>query len=130
MPVHNAEIAALFERLADLLEIQGANPFRVRAYRNAARTIAGHPEPLADLVARGADLQELPGISEALVGKIATIVQSSSDLSRSNLPWLGKTARGASHASRADHAAFESLDSERALLRLLNLRQRHRSSIA
>lgn len=40
MPVHNAEIAALFDRLADLLEIEDANPFRVRAYRNAARTIA------------------------------------------------------------------------------------------
>lgn len=35
--VHNAEIAALFARLADLLEIEGANRFRVRAYRNAAR---------------------------------------------------------------------------------------------
>ena len=36
MPVHNAEIADIFERLADLLELEDANPFRVRAYRNAA----------------------------------------------------------------------------------------------
>ena len=39
MPVSNNEIATLFELLANLLEIEDANPFRVRAYRNAARTI-------------------------------------------------------------------------------------------
>lgn len=39
MPVHNHELSAVFQRLADLLEIQGADRFRVRAYRNAARTI-------------------------------------------------------------------------------------------
>ncbi len=87
MPVHNAEIAALFEKLADLLEIQGANPFRVRAYRNAARTIAGHPEPMAELVARGADLEKLPGIGEALAEKITTIVNSG------RLPALDEAAR-------------------------------------
>jgi DNA polymerase (family X) len=37
MPVHNHDIAEQFSRLADLLEVEGANPFRVRAYRNAAR---------------------------------------------------------------------------------------------
>ena len=36
MPVHNAEIAVAFDHLADLLEIEDANPFRVRAYRRAA----------------------------------------------------------------------------------------------
>ena len=40
MPVHNADIARVFDKIPDLLEIQGENPFRVRAYRNAARTIA------------------------------------------------------------------------------------------
>lgn len=39
MPLHNADIAAIFAEIADLLEIQGANPFRVRAYRNAARSV-------------------------------------------------------------------------------------------
>ena len=38
MPVHNSDIADIFATLADLLEIEGANPFRVRAYRNAAVT--------------------------------------------------------------------------------------------
>ena len=44
MPVHNADIAALFEEIADRLEIQGANPFRIRAYRNAARTLGELPQ--------------------------------------------------------------------------------------
>ena len=39
MPVVNATISAIFDEIADLLDIQGANPFRIRAYRNAARTI-------------------------------------------------------------------------------------------
>ncbi|NLD74759.1 MAG: hypothetical protein GX649_18835, partial [Chloroflexi bacterium] len=36
MPMYNAQVAAMLEEMADLLEIEGANPFRVRAYRNAA----------------------------------------------------------------------------------------------
>jgi DNA polymerase (family 10) len=39
MPSHNADIAAVFEEIANLLEIEGANPFRIRAYRNAAQAI-------------------------------------------------------------------------------------------
>lgn len=76
MPVHNAEIAALFDRLADLLEIEDANPFRVRAYRNAARTIASVGPSVAGLVAAGRDLSELPGIGEAIAEKIAIIVKT------------------------------------------------------
>ena len=47
MPVHNADIAAIFEQIAELLELQGANPFRVRAYRNAARTVTIGTTPLS-----------------------------------------------------------------------------------
>jgi DNA polymerase (family 10) len=39
MPIHNADIAAIFDEIADLLEIEEANPFRIRAYRNASRTL-------------------------------------------------------------------------------------------
>lgn len=39
MPVHNADISAVFEEIADLLEIKAANPFRIRAYRKAARIL-------------------------------------------------------------------------------------------
>jgi DNA polymerase (family 10) len=76
MPVHNAEIAERFSRLADLLEIEGANPFRIRAYRNAARTIAGLAQNLAGLLEAGKDLTELPGIGAAIAEKIQTIVKT------------------------------------------------------
>jgi len=76
MPVHNTEIADMFEQLADLLEIREDNPFRIRAYRNAARVIRGHGRSMAELVDSGADLDELPGIGADLAGKIATIVRT------------------------------------------------------
>ena len=47
MPVHNADIAAIFEEIAELLEIQSANPFRIRAYRNAALTVSDFGRDLA-----------------------------------------------------------------------------------
>src|SRR2546423_5189873 len=73
--MQNPDIARLFDEVADLLEIQDANPFRVRAYRNAARTIRDFPEPIAELVRAGVkDLTEIPGIGEDLAEKITEIV--------------------------------------------------------
>ena len=77
MPVQNVEIAELFNRMADLLEIEDANPFRVRAYRNAARVIGGYPHSMVELLEEGRELDELPGIGKDLAAKIATIVQTS-----------------------------------------------------
>lgn len=75
--MQNSEITRLFEELADLLEIQGANPFRVRAYRNAARTIGDLPEPVAEIVRDPArKLDDLPGIGADLAGKITQIVNT------------------------------------------------------
>lgn len=76
MPIHNSAIADHFERLADLLEIEDANPFRVRAYRNAARTVRGYPRSMADLLEDGADLSELPDIGKDLAGKIRVMVDT------------------------------------------------------
>jgi DNA polymerase (family X) len=76
MPVQNAEIAAMFDQAADLLEIEGENQFRVRAYRRAARTIEGLPQSVRTLVAAHEDLSELPGIGKDLAGKITDIVAS------------------------------------------------------
>ena len=76
MAVHNTEIADMFEQLADLLEIREENPFRIRAYRNAARVIRAHPRSMAELIESGADLTELPGIGKDLAGKISTIVRT------------------------------------------------------
>ena len=59
----NDLIAGHFELLADLLEIQNANPFRIRAYRNAARTISSTSDSLADLAAAGGDLAGHPGLA-------------------------------------------------------------------
>ena len=73
--MQNPDIARLFDEVADLLEIQDANPFRVRAYRNAARTIRDFPEPLTDVVRAGAqDLTDIAGIGDDLAEKITEIV--------------------------------------------------------
>jgi len=76
MPVQNAEISAMFDQTAELLEIQGENQFRVRAYRRAARTIEGLPQSVRAMLAAEADLSELPGIGKDLAGKIADIVKT------------------------------------------------------
>lgn len=72
----NREIAAVFDQVADLLEFQNANPFRVRAYRNGARKLKDLTEPLATQVADGADLTEIEGIGKDLAEKIETLVGS------------------------------------------------------
>lgn len=76
MTVHNAEIADKFNQLADLLEIEDANPFRVRAYRNAARIIDGLPHEVADMLKDGKDLTKIPNIGKDLAEKIKTIVKT------------------------------------------------------
>src|SRR6266550_413925 len=72
--MQNPDIARAFEEVADLLEIKDENPFRVRAYRNAARTVRDFPEPIADWVRTDRDLTEIPGIGEDLAEKIAALV--------------------------------------------------------
>ncbi|SEP20018.1 DNA polymerase/3'-5' exonuclease PolX [Nitrosovibrio sp. Nv6] len=74
MPSHNADIAAIFEEIAALLEIEGANPFRIRAYRNAARTIGELSTEAYVLAEKDEDLTRLPGIGHDLSAKIKEIV--------------------------------------------------------
>ncbi|HMP74429.1 MAG TPA: DNA polymerase/3'-5' exonuclease PolX [Kiritimatiellia bacterium] len=74
MPIHNNDLADVFSELADLQEIRGDNPFRVRAYRNAARLCGDHGEPLREAVARGDDLTAISGIGKELAEKIREIV--------------------------------------------------------
>ena len=76
MPVHNEDVAAIFDEMADLLDIQGNNPYRVRAYRNGAFTIRHLSRKLADMVAQGEDLTRLPGIGKDLAAKITEIVKT------------------------------------------------------
>jgi len=73
--MQNADIARQLDEVANLLEMSDGNPFKVRAYRNAARTVRDHPEPLAELVrAGGFDLTELPSIGEGIAGEIEALV--------------------------------------------------------
>ena len=76
MPIHNRDIVTMLTEMADLLEIDGENPFRIRAYREAARTIDGLSQNLAQMVADEEDLCELPGIGKNIAEKIQQIVQT------------------------------------------------------
>ncbi len=73
----NSQVADVFDEIADLLEFQNANPYRVRAYRNAARTIRDLTEPVSGIVDDPQrDLTEIEGIGEDLAQKIATLCQT------------------------------------------------------
>lgn len=76
MPVQNVDIAAVFDELADLLDIEGANPFRIRAYRNAARTLRDLNRDVKTMLEQGEKLTDLPGIGKDLAGKIREIVET------------------------------------------------------
>ncbi len=72
--MENLAIARVFAEIADLLEIKNENPFKIRAYRNAAETIVHHPERIADLPATGR--RDLPGIGKDLAAKIGELVDT------------------------------------------------------
>ena len=75
--MENIEIAKTFDEVADLLEIQGANPFRVRAYRKAARTIGTLSTSVESILENnGHALEELPGIGADLAGKIVVMCRT------------------------------------------------------
>jgi DNA polymerase (family 10) len=76
MHVTNQYIASIFAEVADLLDIAEENPFRVRAYRNAARIILSSSRNMADLVDEGFDLTTLRGIGKELSQKIIEIVRT------------------------------------------------------
>lgn len=73
----NAQIADTFELIADLLEFQGANAFRVRAYRNAARTIRDLSDSVAAILEDpDRDLTDVEGIGKDLAGKCKTLIET------------------------------------------------------
>ena len=69
----NAEVADVFEQIANILEGQGENPFKIRAYRNAVRTLENLHAPAADINVRG-ELKTIPGFGAAIVGKTQEIL--------------------------------------------------------
>lgn len=76
-PMKNKEIAVKLSEIAELLEEQGANPFRSNAYRRAARTLEDLAEPVAELIEREgvSGLIELPGIGEGIARSIIEYVR-------------------------------------------------------
>jgi DNA polymerase (family 10) len=66
--MRNQEISMIFNEIADLLEIKGENPFRIRAYRKAAQNIEGLPKSVKDIPKD--ELLKIPGIGQDLAGKI------------------------------------------------------------
>ncbi|CAN5796744.1 DNA polymerase/3'-5' exonuclease PolX [soil metagenome] len=76
--MRNADIAELFREMAELLELEDANPFRVRAYRTAAATVEELSTPVSQLIEDGADLTELRGIGDDLAASLREIVATGS----------------------------------------------------
>ena len=76
MVIRNSDIADVFDRIADYLEIEGENPFKIRAYRNASRTVRGLGPELKDMVAGGENLTELPSIGKELAAKIVEMLDT------------------------------------------------------
>ena len=74
--MENVEIAGVLEELGNLLEIQGSNPFRIRAYRNAVLTVRGLTRPLAAMVEEGEDLTALPAIGKDMSAHIVELIQT------------------------------------------------------
>ncbi len=75
LTLHNEDIAAAFDEMADLLAIEAENPFRVRAYRRAAQTIRGLSRELAAM--QGIEeFEGLPGIGADLAGKIRELLHT------------------------------------------------------
>jgi DNA polymerase (family 10) len=74
--VDNPQIARVLEEVADVLEIQNANPFRIRAYRNAVRTVEAQATPLRRMVEAGKPLTDLPGIGKEMAAHIKEMVET------------------------------------------------------
>ena len=74
--MENIDVARVLEELADLLEIQGANPFRIRAYRNGVRTVESLTRPLRVMVAEGEDLTELPAVGTSMAEHIVELLET------------------------------------------------------
>lgn len=69
----NEDVAMVFDAIAELLEARGENPFKIRAYRSAVRTLDTLEEPVAAIHARGG-LRKIPGFGEAIAAKTQEIL--------------------------------------------------------
>jgi DNA polymerase (family X) len=83
--VDNPQIARVLEEIADVLEIQNANPFRIRAYRNAVRTVEAQAVPLKRMVEERRPLTDLPGIGKEMAAHIQEMVETGTNGFRDEL---------------------------------------------
>lgn len=88
--VTNRQVAEVLANIADILDLQNANPYRTQAYRNAARGVLALEEPVSAILARGEALP-VPGLGERLRKRIAELVETGAmtfynDLCLQNLP--------------------------------------------
>jgi len=74
--MNNAEIAKVFEDIADFLELKGENVFKIRAYQRAARAISYLPKEIEVMVGLGEDLKAIPGVGEAIARKITELLNT------------------------------------------------------
>ncbi len=72
----NRTISRIFEEIADFLEIKGENPFKIRSYKNVAKTISSFPQPIEKYVKEGGDLEKIKGVGEAIKKKIMEILDT------------------------------------------------------
>lgn len=70
----NTAVAKVFQDIADLLELKGENPFKIRAYQRAARAIEHLPKEIEIMLEEGEDLQSIPGVGEAIAKKITELM--------------------------------------------------------
>src|SRR6266496_2374679 len=82
--MENAEVAKSFAELADLMELTGGNPYKVRAYRQAARVIDTLPGPVSELWRRG-DLTAIPSIGERLASRVGHLLETGTLADRDEL---------------------------------------------
>lgn len=76
MPVHNTDIAKILNRVGDLLDIQGENEFRIRSYRNVARTIEGYSKNLKDMMENDQDLTRISGVENDILKELDVVICS------------------------------------------------------
>ena len=69
----NKALATIFHETADLLEIKGEDPFRIRSYRRAAEVVESLPYPIAEIVADQKKLLEIPGIGKGMAANLKEI---------------------------------------------------------
>src|SRR5436305_6937430 len=73
--MENRNIAAIFYETADLMEIRGDDPFRIRSYRRAAEAVEALPTRIADIASDTKKLLEIPGIGKGMAANIQQLLR-------------------------------------------------------